>query len=451
MQTKRTGNTLQWLIPLTATIIAFFGISVEPSWANDSGIQAVGGAVTFIDEENTTVVMRSARIDIDLATCSVECNYVFENTGEAADVSMGFPEKGIGDASLPEGSNTNFLEFRSWVDGEEVDVTPIRGAESSAYNQFWVKTVHFSAGQTREVRNTFIGDKGSDVNSLSFFIYEVAPAATWRGRVDTIEVNVDLSGMEYCKPVSFEPSGYDMDGELITWRWRNVEPSEDIYVSWFEYYGDIWVDGKRVNMHSPGVGEWVVSAVNPYPRIYEGSLQARCEHIAGWLGLECSYNDVAYTMTLTDRRNTLIVPQSEGVPQLNGRDYPFDESWLLTQGWRQVSIRPVAEAFGAHVLYDPVSMRTYIHTADAIADMDQSDFTDRRLSLADLRNLSADELRTMCNEIYARNGRVFQDPEFRHYFYCQPWYQPDPHYSDSMLTDLDRANINLIVAAEESE
>jgi len=66
----------------------------------------------------------------------------------------------------------------------------------------------------------------------------------------------------------------------------------------------------------------------------------------------------------------------------------------------------------------------------------------------DLAGKSSGELRRLRNEVYARHGRVFKDPALVEYFTAQPWYKPDPSFSESQLTDEDRVRLELIRAAE---
>lgn len=66
-----------------------------------------------------------------------------------------------------------------------------------------------------------------------------------------------------------------------------------------------------------------------------------------------------------------------------------------------------------------------------------------------LQNLSADDARKLRNEIYARHGRVFEDPWLRGYFQSQPWYKPDPHFREAMLSGVERANVAQIEAYEQ--
>lgn len=71
----------------------------------------------------------------------------------------------------------------------------------------------------------------------------------------------------------------------------------------------------------------------------------------------------------------------------------------------------------------------------------------KRLSDADVRDLSKEELRLARNEIFARHGRLFKDQELQKYFNSKDWYKgtiaPDD-FSESMLSDIEKANIDLI-------
>lgn len=72
----------------------------------------------------------------------------------------------------------------------------------------------------------------------------------------------------------------------------------------------------------------------------------------------------------------------------------------------------------------------------------------RLLTMSDLENYSAEELRIMRNEIFARHGYIFKTPEMKLYFANQPWYTPK--YSDvsRFLTDIEKKNIELIKTRE---
>lgn len=74
-----------------------------------------------------------------------------------------------------------------------------------------------------------------------------------------------------------------------------------------------------------------------------------------------------------------------------------------------------------------------------------------RLTEEDIEDLTLQELNYAKNEIYARHGRKFDSKELRDYFNSKSWYNGtiDPSdFSDSMLSNIERANVTLIKNAE---
>ncbi len=70
--------------------------------------------------------------------------------------------------------------------------------------------------------------------------------------------------------------------------------------------------------------------------------------------------------------------------------------------------------------------------------------SERAIVDSDLANKSNFELDIMRNEIFARYGRRFQDPELQAYFSNQPWYQPkfEPdQFPKDLLTPLEMKNV----------
>jgi len=56
----------------------------------------------------------------------------------------------------------------------------------------------------------------------------------------------------------------------------------------------------------------------------------------------------------------------------------------------------------------------------------------------DLDNKSQEELRLLTNEIYARYGRPFKNPDIQKYFSTQSWYKVNPRYNDDMLQEEEK-------------
>ena len=81
------------------------------------------------------------------------------------------------------------------------------------------------------------------------------------------------------------------------------------------------------------------------------------------------------------------------------------------------------------------------------------DSSSRLLSESELEGRSAREIRLMVNEIYARNGYIFNNQEYAEYFSQFSWYHPSvpaSEFSEDMLNDVERQNINMISSYEKS-
>lgn len=75
---------------------------------------------------------------------------------------------------------------------------------------------------------------------------------------------------------------------------------------------------------------------------------------------------------------------------------------------------------------------------------------DRIITAAELQGKSKEELRVMRNEVFARHGKIFQNPDLSSYFTRKSWYTQDQKYSDSQLTETDKENIRIIQEQENS-
>lgn len=72
----------------------------------------------------------------------------------------------------------------------------------------------------------------------------------------------------------------------------------------------------------------------------------------------------------------------------------------------------------------------------------------RVLTESDVSGMSYDDMQMAINEIYARHGRKFNDPDIQAYFDSQPWYQgiinPDD-FSDSVFSSTESQNIQYLL------
>ena len=73
---------------------------------------------------------------------------------------------------------------------------------------------------------------------------------------------------------------------------------------------------------------------------------------------------------------------------------------------------------------------------------------DKKLTDEDIQYLTKDQLRIMRNAIYARHGKTFKSVDLQTLWESYPWYKKNPNYSDDLLTETDKYNIEIIKSYE---
>lgn len=80
--------------------------------------------------------------------------------------------------------------------------------------------------------------------------------------------------------------------------------------------------------------------------------------------------------------------------------------------------------------------------------------SDRILTYSDVKDFSKTEIKYARNEIYARNGKLFNDKELQGYFNNKSWYdgyiEPEYFNEDYMLTEVEYRNVKFLLEVEES-
>lgn len=85
------------------------------------------------------------------------------------------------------------------------------------------------------------------------------------------------------------------------------------------------------------------------------------------------------------------------------------------------------------------------------------DFKKKKLTRAQLNKLDKDDLRDygvvtelelLRGVVFGKNGRVFKEHTIQDYLEKQAWYKPKENFSNSVLTNIERENLDLIRLAE---
>ena len=87
---------------------------------------------------------------------------------------------------------------------------------------------------------------------------------------------------------------------------------------------------------------------------------------------------------------------------------------------------------------------------------DKFDFTKKKVTKAQLDKLvyygddpdPVDELAILRGIVFGKRGRIFKERSIQNYLEKQSWYKPNPKFKNSMLTVMERTNLDLIRMAE---
>ena len=430
------------LLAQVFVVAAFGGICL----GDDAAVVPEGGAVKAM-ENHPSIEMVSEKVTVRISgnEAKVEAAFVFHNTGRATTVLMGFPESGPGYGSTP-AQGRGFRDFRTFVDGKpaKTRLMPGRGRKSGDeedrdYSRWWVNEVWFGKGQTRKVRSLYrctVGEEGSD---WRLFNYTLATGATWKGTIGMADITVQVERAGDFSRLLIAPDGYTREGNEIVWHFEDFEPATRIEIGWSPFYYGIRVDGEECRRYGQS-------------EIRSGMLRVPVGLLAEWLGAKGGWKKAEVKAVFERKGRIFSVAAGDNFITLDGRAVPLPVPVEMQSGHLMVPLRAVAVALGCKVLWDPVSRKTYVSTPEKVAEAAQApEFLSLPLIRDELGKLTAWELSVMKNEIPARHGKVFEAPDWREYFYSQPWYEPNVAFNEGLLTELERQNLRLIEEAEEEK
>ena len=169
-----------------------------------------------------------------------------------------------------------------------------------------------------------------------------------------------------------------------------------------------------------------------------------------WIGLYCTVR--RYFTADMDTLNNFLFYDGNGQEQIQYGETWFKnyvnmdrENKISKEFAVDITDRGGASAAGT------ASASRYSYAQDyVIADSDS-----RYITQEELQGLSADEILLARNEIYARRGRIFNDPDLDAYFRSKSWYQPSvsgsdftEEYAARVFNDYEMKNIATMIAYE---
>jgi YARHG domain len=130
-------------------------------------------------------------------------------------------------------------------------------------------------------------------------------------------------------------------------------------------------------------------------------------------------------------------------------DYP--ESAALSR--LEFTMRKNAPRLGQSLIFAALLLAFSFNAnaQDSMQRWETFDFKTTQLKQVDISKLPLEDLKLMRGIIFGKHGRVFKDAEIQIYLKDKPWFHADPNFSNAMLNDVERRNLDLIRDGEASK
>lgn len=253
-------------------ILALF--CYQTSYADDTSLGRTPEGVFPLEE--TDVVMESEEIVVDLEKNSVECTFVFHNTGKSKNVLMGFPGKLFDslDSGLTQEVNLEIKNFKSYVNGNELSVAHEKVDENYntqpsnglKYSEYFTFTVPFKEGEKLTVKNYYDFTPSFDSMANVFSGYVLKTGAMWKGNIGSAKVTFKLGKLQPYEIESLKPGGFKFVGGELVWERMDFEPSYDLWL-YFNTFRYSQID-QFISNYGNSKDE-IVNEIETYKRVVE--------------------------------------------------------------------------------------------------------------------------------------------------------------------------------------
>ena len=143
---------------------------------------------------------------------------------------------------------------------------------------------------------------------------------------------------------------------------------------------------------------------------------------------------------LEDDKNSPYDNQNQGVPITEVTEAPTEATTQApTEATTQATTQATTEA------------TTQATTEEANSEYILKNSSSEYIAVSDIAGMSKEQCRLARNEIYARHGRLFDDPELQAYFNSCSWYSgyiSPSNFDESVLNAYEKANLEVIIAYE---
>jgi hypothetical protein len=392
-------------IILYMIFVALLTLSMsENIWADELRAEVV-------DNSNDEVKLINANIQVSIQgkinrIAYFTCDYKFENLGNNdTDRNFIFPgeinqEGIISDVNLENFTVfVNYLKISTKEGKEKVNLgTNVWGKPIVGYRNFFKWVMNFPSKKTTLVRITYSKALYSNQYIWSFN-YEYPLISNWKVPLENTEIVLHYKNQSdlNARVLYLSPKKGTVEGKKIYWVFSKDMPRQHIRL--------LEKDASKNSIIKSHIIENILKS-----RKYEGNIRT-------YLSEDLEINKF--------QRQTSF---QKILDEINSREHFLTEieSMLIGSTFNKsreeiIRIRNEIKA-------------NYIYT--------QNKF---------IEEMHEFYIKVLRNEIYARHGRLFKSSVMKQIFEDTDWYKPNPNYSDDMLNDIERTNIQFILEYEKKK
>ncbi len=241
MQSLNIGNLLKLVTSLVILLVLTL-LVFTPIYADDTNLGRTPDGVFPLQEND--VIMEAEEITVDLEKNSVECIFVFHNTGKRKSVYMGFP--GQLEGLNHENINVVDLEvknFKTFINGKKLPVTREKSIKKDTlehlnmqeYSEFFTFTVPFEVDERITIRNTYDFTPTYDSIGNVFSGYVLETGAMWKDTIGSAKVTFKLGNIKPYQIEKLNPGGFKFEGNTLVWERKDFEPKYNLKVTYNTY------------------------------------------------------------------------------------------------------------------------------------------------------------------------------------------------------------------------
>jgi hypothetical protein len=227
-------------LAITAMIMSFLFYS-SLVYADDTSLGRTPEGVFPIKESD--VVMEAEDITVDLEKNTVECSFLFHNTGKSKNVYMGFPGKVYNqEDGLTDVANLELSNFKTFVKGKELAVKHEKADRDNTvktneliYSEYFTFTVPFNADEKINVKNTYKFTPSNNSIGQVFSGYVLKTGAMWKGKIGTAKITFKLGNIKPYEIEELQPEGFKFAKDTLVWERSNIEPDYDLRICYNIY------------------------------------------------------------------------------------------------------------------------------------------------------------------------------------------------------------------------